>query len=196
MRITTQRLLLREFEKGDVGAILAYHSQPLYLQFFPWTERTREDVDLFVGRLVAWRSMQPRSKFHLAMVLESENRVIGNCGIRLDTPDSAEGELGCEVNPDSWGRGYATEALRAMLTFGFRELRLRRIWATCVTENIAAQRLVEKLGLKKEQHISRHRWMKERWWDTLVYGIHHQEWSGQVPESAAPLQAHQAPPAR
>jgi len=188
MRITTQRLILREFEETDAEAVLAYHSDPLYLQYFPWTTRTREDVDFFVGRLITWGAVQPRTKFHLAVVLKSGNWVIGNCGIRLDAPDSLEGELGCEINPQYWGNGYATEALGAILSFGFGDLGLRRAWATCVAENIAAQRLVEKLGLQKEQHISQHRWMKDRWWDTLVYGIHQHEWPQEMAAQIAFLE--------
>ena len=182
MRILTERLVLREFERQDTEAILAYHADPQYLQFYPWTSRTREDVALLTTRLIAWGQVEPRSKFQLAITLQESNHVIGNCGIRLDKPGSVEGELGCEVNPAYWNQGYGIEAARAILDFAFENLGLRHVWAQCVADNTRAARMVEKLGMRKEKHVFHNRWMKERWWDTLVYGVTHAEWPAMMAE--------------
>ena len=182
MNIATQRLMLREFEAGDIDAIYVYHADPLYLRYYPWTSRTRDDVEALIGRLVAWSQERPRSKFQLAVVLESDGAVIGNCGIRMEAAHGYEAELGCEINPRYWGLGYGTEAIQAMLDYGFRKQSLDRVWAEMVADNTAAARLVEKAGMRKEKSLPQHKWMKDRWWDTLVYGIHYTEWH---PEAAS-----------
>jgi len=176
MQITTERLLLREFVESDWPAVLAYQSDPRYLRFYSWEQRMEEEVRGFVQQFIARQQEQPRCKFQLAIVL-AEGELIGNCGIRLQKVESRQGELGYELAPSWWGHGYATEAARAMLTFGFQELSLHRIWASCVARNTASARVLERLGMHREGRLREQEWFKGRWWDTLVYGILEQEWS-------------------
>lgn len=180
MLLTTDRLLLREFEESDWQAVLTYQSDPLYLQYNPWTYRTEEDVRHFVQTFITWSEEQPRSKFQLAIILQAEGRLIGNCGIRRRSSYAMEADIGYELDSRYWGHGYATEAARTLIAFGFGELRLHRIWAHCVAENIASARVLEKIGMQREGRLRENEWMKDRWWDTLVYGILEHEWSGYI----------------
>src|SRR5687767_4699421 len=110
MRLTTQRLILREFVEEDWEAVLTYQSDPLYLRYNPWTQRSEADVREFVGWFLANQQEQPRAKFQLAVILKMEGRLIGNCGVRVNDPELREGNIGYELDPRHWGRGYATEA--------------------------------------------------------------------------------------
>jgi RimJ/RimL family protein N-acetyltransferase len=58
-----------------------------------------------------------------------------------------------------------------VLHFGFRQLDLHRIYATCRPANVASQRVLEKVGMHREGHLRRHRWMKGRWQDSYLYAI-------------------------
>jgi ribosomal-protein-alanine N-acetyltransferase len=98
--IETPRLRLREFVEGDWPAVLAYQSDPRYLRFYAWTERTEAKVRAFVGRFVAWQAVEPRLKFQLAVTLREGGRLIGNCGIRLAEAGARSGDLGYEVSPE------------------------------------------------------------------------------------------------
>ena len=118
MILTTKRLVLREFEEDDWRAILAYQSDPLYLRYNPWTHRTELDVRAFVQLFLAQREEEPRTKFQFAITLAPDGQLIGNAGIRMRTPDAWEAEIGYELDPRYWGRGYATEAAQALLAFG------------------------------------------------------------------------------
>jgi ribosomal-protein-alanine N-acetyltransferase len=171
MQLTTERLLLREFRESDWPAVLDYQSDPLYLRYYAWDARTPEDVRAFVGRFVEQQQEQPRRKFQLAIELRAEGRLIGNCGLRLEAAGARVGELGYELAPTHWGYGYATEAARAMVAFGFEELKLHRISSYCIAENVASAHVLEKLGMRREGRLHENEWMKERWWDTLLYGI-------------------------
>ena len=180
MILTTERLLLREFVESDWQAVLAYQMDPLYLRYSPWTHRTEEDVRAFVRWFIAWQEEQPRKKFQFAVILPGEERLIGNCGIRMRSTDAHEADIGYEFDSRYWGRGYATEVARAMLAFGFGQLGLHRIWAHCIMENVASARVLEKIGMQLEGRLRENEWMKGRWWDTLVYAILDYEWETQL----------------
>ena len=172
----TDRLLLREFVEKDWRAVLAYQSDARYLKYYPRTSRTAEQVRDFVRGFIEWQGERPRTKYQLAIMLRVEGRLIGNCGIRLESADSRQANIGYEIAPGYWGEGYATEAARAMVAFGFGELRLHRIWARCVAENAASYRVLEKVGMRREGRLREEEWMKGRWWDTLAYSILEHEW--------------------
>ena len=179
MILTTKRLVLREFAEEDWSAVLAYQSNPQYLLYYDWTQRTEQDVREFVQMFITRRQEKPRTKFQLAITLAPGGQLIGNCGIRMKTPTDREADIGYELDPRYWGCGYATEAAHAMLAFGFQELALHRIWAWCIAENVASAHVLEKIGMRQEGHLREHEWMKGRWWDTLLYTILEHEWQDQ-----------------
>jgi RimJ/RimL family protein N-acetyltransferase len=176
MELTTPRLLLREFVPGDWPAVLAYQSDPRYLRYYEWTERTPAAVQAFVQRFVEQQREQPRTRYQFALVLPGDGSLIGNCGIRRRSPGAHEADIGYELDPAQWGRGYATEAASAVLAFGFEQLGLHRVWAECLSENVASAHVLEKLELQREARLRENVWMKGRYWDTLIYAILAPEW--------------------
>lgn len=180
MILQTPRLLLREFEENDWRAVLAYQSDPYYLRYNPWSQRTERDVRDFVGVFLSWRDAWPRRKFQLAIVLPSEGRLIGNCGIRTSNTNIRIADIGYELDHRYWGRGYATEAAYALLAFGFNNLGLHRIHAHCIAENVASAHVLEKIGMRYEGRLRESEWMKGRWWDTLHFAILDYEWTART----------------
>jgi RimJ/RimL family protein N-acetyltransferase len=177
MRLITERLILREFIKEDWPDMLAYQSDPLYLRYYEWTDRTPEAVQEFVQMFLDQQQEQPRRKFQLAVTLKAGHQLIGTCGIRLKTADAREGDIGYELSPAYWGQGYATEAARAIVQFGFAELRLHRIWSWCIADNVGSWRVMEKIGMRREGRLRENEYFEERWWDTLLYAILDYEWA-------------------
>jgi RimJ/RimL family protein N-acetyltransferase len=179
MRLATERLVLREFVHDDWPDVLAYQSDPLYLRYYEWTGRSVEEVQEFVGMFLAHQQTQPRIKFQLAVTLKSDNRLIGNCGIRMKSAFAHEADIGYELAPQHWGKGYATEAARAVVHFGFTELHLHRVSSWCVADNVGSARVLEKLGMRLEGRLRENEYYKGRWWDTLLYAILESEWRAQ-----------------
>ena len=178
MELHTDRLRLREFVTADWPAVLAYQRDPRYLRYTEWADRTPGDAQRFVQMFLDQQQDQPRRKFQLAVVLKTGGQLIGNCGIRQAAAGAREADIGYELSPDQWGHGYATEAARAIVQFGFAELKVHRIWAWCIADNVASARVLEKLGLKLEGRLREKEYFKGRWWDTLMYGILKEEWHG------------------
>ena len=176
MNLETQRLILRDFVPDDWQRVLEYQSDPLYLRYIGWTKRTPESVREFVGWFTDQQAENPRIKFQLAVVLKSENLLIGNCGVRMDKLNDVEANIGYELDPKYWNQGYATEAAHPIVDFGFSHFGVHRIWASLVADNLGSAHVLEKLGMKLEAHFREKAYFKGRWWDTLIYAILAEEW--------------------
>ena len=177
MRIETERLILREFTAEDWPAMLAYWQAPRYQAFYPELADPEPVVRDLVDRFVAAQTAEPRRTWQLAIVDPANGQLLGNCGIRVNDPERREANIGYELDPNVWGRGYATEAAGAILTFGFETLGMHRVWAECVAENTGSVRVLEKLGMRQEARFREHQRFRGRWWDTLIYAILEREWS-------------------
>jgi RimJ/RimL family protein N-acetyltransferase len=176
MEIITARLVLRELAVDDWPVVLAYQSDPRYLRYYHWFERSESDVRDFVQMLVDQQAVEPRRKFQLAITLAEDGGLIGNCGIRRKPENEWEADIGYELNPEYWGRGYATEAARAIVAFGFRDLALHRVSSWCIADNVASARILEKTGMRREGCLHENEYFKGRWWDTLLFGLLRHEW--------------------
>jgi RimJ/RimL family protein N-acetyltransferase len=89
----------------------------------------------------------------------------------------AEGLLGYLIDPAHAGRGYATDVARALLGLAFGELGLHRVTAGCFAANVASWRVMEKVGMRREQHGVRDSWHAELGWiDGYTYGMLAEEW--------------------
>jgi len=178
MKLETERLILRDFVEDDWQRVLEYQTNLLYLRYYQWTEsdRTPEALQEFVGWFLEHQRQEPRIKFQLAITLKSNNLLIGNCGIRRDTSDAIEADIGYELDPKHWDHGYATEAAHAIVDFGFSHLGLHRVWSWCVADNINSAHVLEKLGMQLEGRLREKEYYKGRWWDWLMYAILADEW--------------------
>lgn len=186
MELSTPRLHLREFVEEDWPAVLAYQQDPRYLRYYAWESRDEQGVREFLKMFLNNQKLESRHKFQLAVTLRETGQLIGNCGIRMDDPDTRVGDIGYEFAPEHWGQGYATEAAREIVRFGFDELGLHRIWAWCIADNVGSWRVMEKLGMRCEGHLRENEFFKGRWWDTLMYAILEEEWKNKKVKTFPP----------
>lgn len=177
MEITTERLLLREFVFDDWPAVLAYQQDPRYLEYYPQLTRVEADAKEFVQWFLDEQAESPRRRFQLAAVHRESGELIGNCGIRRKPDNDWEADIGYEIAPVHWRRGYATEGTAALMEHGFNKMGLHRISSLCIAENGASARVLKKLGLKEEGRLRENEFFKNRWWDTLIFGVLNSEWT-------------------
>jgi len=167
---------LREFKEQDWESVHLYACDPEVVRYMPWGPNTEDDTHNFIRRAIAYQRESPRRHFELAVVLKEGKLLIGGCGIRVSNPDLGEGNMGYCLNKDFWGRGYATEAANALLSFGFETLNLHRIYATCDPENGASVRVLEKIGMTLEGRLRENIRIRGIWRDSRVYAILDHEW--------------------
>jgi ribosomal-protein-alanine N-acetyltransferase len=173
--IETPRLRIREFKAGDEEAINEYASDPETVKFMDWGPNTIEETRGFARERLAAREKQPRLDYTLFIELKETGKLIGACDLTLN-PRQPVAFMGYCLNRSYWNKGFATEAARALADFGFSELGLVRIWATCDTVNAASARVLEKAGMRREGHLRKERMVKGRWRDSYVYAILCEEW--------------------
>jgi ribosomal-protein-alanine N-acetyltransferase len=90
-----------------------------------------------------------------------------------------EAELGYELEPRHWGKGYASEAARAMVAYGFEALELDRVFAYTLGENEASWRLMKRLGMRREGVLRDQANLRGHRVDTYLYGLLKEEWKSQ-----------------
>jgi RimJ/RimL family protein N-acetyltransferase len=91
--------------------------------------------------------------------------------LRVVSSEHRRGEIGYVLAREFWGHGYATEAARRLLTFGFDELDLHKITATCDPENRASVAVLTKNGMYQEGVLRDHVYVRGQWRDRLLFGV-------------------------
>lgn len=160
----------------DLPAYASLLAHPSSRQFSSEEDTRPEKAEELLRLFIAWSEERPRLRHQLAVVLPSQD-VIGSVGIRVVSMLECQGSFGCELDPRHWGRGYAREAARAMIGYGFRELGLHRIYAETLEENAAAIGLAEGLGMQREGTLRENRRFKGRWWNTTILSVLKSEWA-------------------
>ncbi len=184
VRLTTPRLVLREIEESDTGSLHSYWSDPEVTRYMPNGVVSEKGIRDLVQKALAGQGSKPRRYFRFAVTLKESGTLVGDCVCRVTDPGSREdlariigqAYIGYFLGRGSWGKGYATEVGRALLSFGFDQLKLLRIWAWCDTENSASIQVLEKLGMRREAHFRESVMVQGNWRDCFVYGILRDEW--------------------
>ncbi len=177
MELITQHLRLRELGEGDYQAFRAMDLIPemhIYERELPNEGETRQRLAEAINNQRA----NPRTMYMLGITIQPDDVVKGIVKLSRQWEQIREWEVGWAVHRDEWGKGYATEAAREMMEWGFRELNIHRIVAFCHAENAASVRVMEKLGMHQDGRLRETRWLRGRWWDELVYAVLEREWKG------------------
>ena len=151
VQLRGDRILLRERVADDVEAIHRWRADPRVMQFVSFRSASLEETrrHLHEESIAEQARGRDREKFFLAVDLLDDGRSIGGVGLMRDAP--GEADLGWFLEKAYWGRGYASEAARLLLDFGFGELGLQRMRATCRSENAASERVMQKCGMQRER---------------------------------------------
>lgn len=179
--IETERLLLRPIEPtADVAALHAYQSLPEVCRYVPFEPRTREEIAerLRDPERVLWALFEPGQALDLAIVLKESGELIGD--ILLFWRDATNAEIGYAVHPAHQGRGYATEAARAMLALAFDPppsgMALHRVTARIDQRNSASAAVLARLGMRQEAVLVENEWFKGEWSTEVDFAILDREW--------------------
>jgi [ribosomal protein S5]-alanine N-acetyltransferase len=177
--LETQRLILREFRQTDWQAVYEYRSDPEVARYMDFRPNTEQESKIFISVALANQKAQPRQSFNFALEKRTDNRLIGSCMLRITGIENKEGDIGYILNRRYWNQGYITEAAARVISFGFEQLGLHRIYSTCYPANIASYRVMEKIGMQREGCLREVRFIKDTWCDSLLYSILEQEWRQQ-----------------
>jgi [ribosomal protein S5]-alanine N-acetyltransferase len=176
MQLETDRMVLREFIESDYPALRAIESLPETHRFEQVTIPTEEATRFYLHNVITRASEQPRTEFRLALTIRPADIVRGRVKLICPRPEAGEWEIGWALHRDVWGKGYATEAARAMLGFAFSELGVHRVVAFCNALNTASYRVMEKLGMQRDGWLRESLWWNGQWVDEYLYAILERDW--------------------
>ena len=177
MQITTERLLLREFTNDDAAAFFAYQADPRSAEFYAPEEAAPDHARELFLVFTKWASEQPRRNYQLALAeLRKPRELVGCCGLRLEGLGAGTAAFGVELAPGCWGRGYASEAARALLGFGFRELSLKEVRGVSISANARVAALAQRIGLVEIGMRPGPAWMRARGWKHIEWQLTRETW--------------------
>jgi len=168
--LETQRLILRPFTLSDAPRVQLLAGDRNVARTTKNIPHPYED-----GMAEAWIGLH-QERFEegkevvFAINLKESGELIGAIGLVLNLSQEIA-ELGYWVGKPYWGRGYCTEAARAVLHFAFTELRLNRVHAHHLTHNPASGRVMQKIGMRHEGHLRQHVKKWGEFFDVETYGI-------------------------
>jgi ribosomal-protein-alanine N-acetyltransferase len=172
MELQTERLQLQELALTDLPEIHQLHSIPEVDEFN--TLGIPETIQVTEALLSDWIWMQktvPRMSHILAVKLIGTGQFIGLIALNVGKPTYKIAEVWYKIHPDYWRKGYTTEALTALLKYGFRDLGLHRIEAGCAVENTASIRVLEKAGMTREGRKRQVLPIRGQWIDNYFYSV-------------------------
>jgi [ribosomal protein S5]-alanine N-acetyltransferase len=168
--LQTERLILRPYSPQDAAALLpligAREVAATTLRIpHPYTE---EHVREFLAKAQA--DLASGDVLRVAIMLSESGTLCGGSGLMIER-DHNRAELGYWIGVPYWGKGYATEATRALVRYGFENLKLNRIYASYMVVNAASGNVLRKLGMKYEGRQRAHmvKWGEVH--DLEMYGM-------------------------
>jgi len=184
LELGSERLLLRPLRAADAPALFAIHADPAFARFWsspPWTEMAQAE------QLIAQDQLDLAAGEHVRLGISRrhDDRLLGSCTLFKIHATNRRAELGYGLGPAFWGLGYAQEAVRTLLGFGFADkarggLGLHRVEADIDPDNEASARLLTRLGFSLEGRL------RERWIvggvvsDSAIYGLLQRDWKPAV----------------
>lgn len=170
--LSTDNLTIRTLLPQDSEALFRYRSLPEVCRYQSWHPKTLTEVAAFLesNERVALHAI---GKWLQLAICLPDGTLIGDIGLHFLDEDQIE--IGYTLAPDAQGRGYATQAVRAIVNEAFAVWGKHRIQASVDPENVKSIRLLERLGFRKEAHFMKSFRIGDAWYDDCVYAILREE---------------------
>ncbi len=174
--LVTERLILRKLAVSDYKDMYEYSKMPETCRYLLWSPH---DTPRFTKKYLSYLQGQYRngSFYDFAVVEKESGKMIGTCGFTSFDLANNAAEVGYVLSPDFWGKGYAVEALRRLMRFGFHELELHRMEAKIMEGNDASMRVSEKCGMRREAVHKKAMFIKGSYHTIVEYAILSEEFS-------------------
>jgi len=167
--LRSRRLVLRRFRRGDAPLLAAYRNDPAVAAYQGWeVPYPLAEAEKFVAEMERAAPGVPGTWFQFAVGELPEAGLVGDVALRT-TRDGRQAELGFSFAASHQGRGYATEAVREVLRYAFEGLALHRVFARTDARNQRAQRLLGRVGFRREGELREATWSNGEWCTELLF---------------------------
>jgi len=177
VELRTARLRLRPFTHADLPAFVAYRQDPEVARYQGWDETfSAQDGRALFDKQRGVVPGTPGVWFHFGFEPAEGGPMLGDCVLHVREDDPRQAEIGFTLARGHQGKGYAAEAVAALLDYAFGRLGLHRVVAITDARNAAAARLLERVGMRREGHYLQNVWFKGAWGDELSFALLRDEW--------------------
>lgn len=168
--LTTERLILRQLTSADAGSMIALFGTPEMLRF---VNRPPIDTHAKALDLLQWfhKNYAAHDAVQWGITVRGEPQVIGAAGMYAWSRADRRVDIGYHIASRHWGRGYATEAARAVVGWCFAALDVHRVQADCTEGNDASERVLIKCGFTLEGIWRESCWEHERFVNIKQFGL-------------------------
>ncbi|MEK9969066.1 MAG: GNAT family protein [Ferrovibrio sp.] len=174
--LKTERLLLRAFRPDDEAAFAVFAVKEDFWKFLPGPALDAGLVKRFIAARVI-EGENPSGRDWLFCVEERQmERAIGMVRLSIASAEHRQGNVGFSFDGTLRGKGYASEAMQAVLRFGFAELGLHRITALADVENTRSHAVLRKLGFRLEGRLQQNFNVRGEWRDCDLFALLRSEW--------------------
>ena len=175
-QIETTRLILREITLNDVDFYFRHFNNDKIVEgcCFPGPknlETAREELERYCVSL-----FRENRGVRWGITMKGDAELMGTCGFYDWVKLAQRAEIGYDLDPDWWGRGIMTEALHAVLDYGFETMELNRVQVIIDSENVRSLKLVRRLGFKKEGVLRQRSYFNGRFRDDVCFSLLKKEW--------------------
>lgn len=173
--LETGRLRIRWLTATDVPALFAVFSDPEVVKY--WSRPAMRDQEEAAGLLAEIHALFAEgSLYQWGIAVKADDRVIGTCTLAGVSAEHRRAEIGFALGRAWWGKGYATEAIGALLDFAFETLGLRRIEADVDPQNQRSARCIEQFGFQREGYARERYLIDDAVFDSVLYGLLRREY--------------------
>ncbi|WP_240723694.1 GNAT family N-acetyltransferase [Flavobacterium sp. J27] len=173
-KINTNRLVLDKLTFHDIPKIVEYAGNKKIADKTLNIPHPYKEQDAIFWINSANQGFENKSQFTFGIKIKTSNEFMGGIGLKVDNKFN-RAELGYWIAEKYWNLGYATEAVKAILNFGFTELNLNKIYATHLEENIASGKVMIKNGMVKEGELKEHTKKGKEYKNLIQYRLTFQE---------------------
>ena len=176
----TPRLRVRRFGRDDVRAFVAYRADPEVARYQSWSDYTEELGTALIESMQEAEPGVPGEWYQFALEDRTSGVLVGDLALKVDGDEPRVAEVGFTLAPEHQGKGYGTEALKALLGFAFETFGLRRIVAVTDALNAPAAAMLERVGFRREAHFHENVFFKGAWGSEFLFAILEREWAART----------------
>lgn len=168
--LETERLFLRRVANTDVKEILELRSNAETMEHIPRPLlKTEEDALEHIAMIDA--KIENQEGINWAITLKGSPKLIGIIGHYRISPENYRAEVGYMLLPQFHGKGIIPEAIKEVVKYGFKEMKLHSIEAIIDPDNLASEKVLQKSGFIKEAHLKENTFYEGRFLDTVIYSL-------------------------
>jgi RimJ/RimL family protein N-acetyltransferase len=173
--------VLKPLDIQDAESMYRYRSHLAVSRYQSWRPKSKAEVEHFIEKIHQVDFDAVDTWYQLGIYVQTGEQLVGDLGIHFLPPDNVQTEIGFTVSPTFQRRGYAAEAVEALVTYLFQTLQKHRIVASVDPRNTASVAFLEKLAFRKEAHFRESLFLGGEWVDDLIYAVLCKEWKPGVP---------------